>query len=68
MMKKFEVVYAEFIEAEDFFDAVDKAKKEGREVLSVSEAPEEELDDEYVFDCGSKKTTMRRRLLSGRNR
>ena len=35
MNKKFEVVYAEFIEAEDFFDAVDKAKKEGREVLSV---------------------------------
>lgn len=49
MIKKFEVVYAEFIEAEDFFDAVDKAKKEGREVLSVSEAPEE-LDDDYVFN------------------
>lgn len=49
MKKKFEVVYAEFIEAEDFFDAVDKAKKEGREVLSVSEAPEE-IDDDYVFD------------------
>lgn len=49
MMKKFEVVYAEFIEAEDFFDAVDKATKEGREILSISEAPEE-IDDEYVFD------------------
>lgn len=48
-MRTFEVVYAEFIEAEDFFDAVDKAKKEGIEVLSVSEAPEE-LDDEYVLD------------------
>lgn len=49
MMRKFEVVYAEFIEAEDFFEAVEKAKKEDREILSVSEAPEE-LDDEYVFD------------------
>lgn len=50
MMKKFEVVYAEFIEADDFFDAVDKAKKDDREILSVSEAPEEEIDDEYVLD------------------
>ena len=49
MTRKFEVVYAEFIEADDFFDAVDKAKSEGREVLSVSEAPEE-IDDEYVYD------------------
>lgn len=49
MMRKFEVVYAEFIEAEDFFDAVERAKKEGREILSVSEAPEE-IDDEDVFD------------------
>lgn len=49
MIRKFEVVYAEFIEAEDFFDAVEKAKKIGREILSVSEAPEE-LDEEYVFD------------------
>jgi hypothetical protein len=32
------------------FDAVERAKKEGREILSVSEAPEDELDDEYVFD------------------
>ena len=47
--RKFEVVYAEIIEAEDFFDAVDKAKVEGREVISVSEMPEE-LDDDYVFD------------------
>lgn len=49
MVRKFEVVYAEFIEAEDFFDAVDKARREGREVLSVSEAPEE-IEDDYVFD------------------
>ena len=48
MMRMFEVVYAEMIEAEDFFDAVERAKKEGREIISVSEAPEE-LDD-YVFD------------------
>ena len=49
MNRKFEVVYVEVIEAEDFFDAVDKAKLKGHEVLSVSEAPEE-LDDDYVFD------------------
>lgn len=49
MMRNFEVVYAEIIEAEDFFDAVEKAKKEGREVISVSEAPDD-LDDDYVFD------------------
>ena len=48
-MRNFEVVYAEIIEAEDFFDAVEKAKQEGREVISVAEAPDE-LDDEYVFD------------------
>ena len=48
MSKKFEIVYAKIIEAEDFFDAVDKAKQEeGVEVISVSEAPE---DDDYVFD------------------
>lgn len=49
MYRNFEVVYAEIIEAEDFFDAVEKAKVEGREIISVSEVPEE-LDDEYVFD------------------
>lgn len=48
MDKRFEVVYAEFIQAEDFFDAVEKAKRKGREVISVSEAPEDEIDDEYV--------------------
>ena len=67
MNKKFEVVYAEFIEAEDFFDAVDKAKKEGREVLSVSEAPEEEIDDEYVLDWWYKKITNGWRFLRNRN-
>ena len=35
------------IEAEDFFDAVDKAKREDAEILSVSEAP---IEDEDVFD------------------
>lgn len=49
MYRNFEVVYAEIIEAEDFFDAVEKAKQTGREVISVSEAPEE-IDDDYVFD------------------
>ena len=47
-MRLFEVIYAEVIEAEDFFDAVEKSKKTGREVISVSEAPVEEDDD--VFD------------------
>lgn len=47
-MRLFEVIYAEIIEAEDFFDAVEKSKKIGREVISVSEAPVE--DDEDVFN------------------
>lgn len=41
-MKEFEVIYAEIVEAEDFFDAVEMLKKDGREILSVSEAPVEE--------------------------
>ena len=47
-MRLFEVIYAEVIEAEDFFDAVEKSKKIGREVISVAEAPVDEDDD--VFD------------------
>lgn len=44
-MKEFEVIYAETVEAEDFFDAIDKIqRKDGREVLSCSEAPKEEED------------------------
>lgn len=46
-MRLFEVIYAEVIEAEDFFDAVEKSKKIGREVISVSEAPVEEDDDVF---------------------
>lgn len=46
-MIPFEVIYSEFVEAEDFFDAVEKAKKEGRTILSVSEAP---IEEEDVFD------------------
>lgn len=46
-MGLFEVIYAEKIEAEDFFDAVEKAKVNGIEVLSVSQVSEEEDD---VFD------------------
>lgn len=49
MGRKFEVVYVETIEADDFFDAVEKAKNTEREVLSVSEISED-LDDDYVFD------------------
>ncbi len=47
-MRLFEVIYAEVVEAEDFFDAVEKAKKIGREIISISEAPIDEDDD--VFD------------------
>lgn len=47
-MIPFEVIYSEFVEAEDFFDAVEKAKKTGRTILSVSEAPIE--DENNVFD------------------
>ena len=43
-MRDFEVIYAKVIEAEDFFDAVEKAKQEDAEILSVSEAPVEEED------------------------
>lgn len=48
-MRFFEVIYAEIVEAEDFFDAVEKSKKIGREIISISEAPLEE-DDDDVFD------------------
>lgn len=43
-MRDFEVIYAKVIEAEDFFDAVEKAKQEDAEILSVAEAPVEEED------------------------
>lgn len=46
-MREFEVIYARIIEAEDFFDAVEKAKREDAEILSVSEAP---IEEEDVFD------------------
>lgn len=48
-MKKFEIVYAKIIEAEDFFDAVDKAKNEHTEIISVSEAPDDIEEEEYVY-------------------
>lgn len=47
-MKDFEVIYAKIIEAEDFFDAVEKAKREDAEILSVAEAP---IEEEDVFDA-----------------
>jgi len=43
-MKEFEVIYAEIVEAEDFFDAIEKIQRDGREVLSCSEALREEED------------------------
>ncbi len=49
-MKKFEVVYVETVEADDFFDAVDKLKNDEREILSVSEAPDDLDGDKLVFN------------------
>ena len=49
-MKKFEVVYVETVEADDFFDAVDKLKNDEREILSVSEAPDDLDGDRLVFN------------------
>ncbi len=43
-MEEYEIVYAKIIEAEDFFDAVDKAKCENVEILTVSRLPPE-IDD-----------------------
>ena len=47
IMGLFEVVYAKKIEAEDFFDAVEKSKSEDVEILSVSNISS---DDEDVYD------------------
>ena len=46
-MREFEVIYAEVVEAEDFFDAVDKIDKDHRTVLSVSELPQEDDNVQY---------------------
>lgn len=43
-MAEFEVVFAKIIEAEDFFDAVDKVKSVDATILNVSALPEEEED------------------------
>lgn len=56
-MRLFEVIYSEVVEAEDFFDAVEKAKKIGREIISISEAPID--DDEDVFDWTNKRITKK---------
>lgn len=40
-MEDYEIVYAKIIQAKDFFDAVDRAKGEGVEVLTVSRIPPE---------------------------
>lgn len=49
-MKNFEVVYVETVEANDFFDAVDKLKNDEREIISVSEAPDDLDGDKLVFN------------------
>lgn len=46
-MREFEVIYVEIIEAEDFFDAVEQLEKDGRQILSCAEVPQE---DEDVLD------------------
>ena len=46
-MGLFEVIFADTIEADDFFDAVDQAKARGLEVISVAQMP---LDEEDVYD------------------
>ena len=48
-MPEFEIIFAEKVIAEDFFDAVEIAqKKQGVEILTVSAIPPEV--DEDVFD------------------
>ena len=47
IMRDFEVIYAEVVQAEDFFDAVSKLNKDHREILSCSEIP---IEDNDVFD------------------
>lgn len=44
-MEDFEIVYAKVIQAESFFDAVELAKNEGVEVLTVSRIPPEVYED-----------------------
>ena len=44
-MSKFEVIYSKIIDANDFFDAIEKAEKEDAKLLTVSS-----LDDEDVLD------------------
>lgn len=47
-MAKFEIIFSDIVEADDFFDAVDMAKQKNQfEILSVSAISE---DDEYVFE------------------
>ena len=43
-MEEFEVVFAKIIEAEDFFDAIERVKNEDVEVLTVSKLPPEVED------------------------
>lgn len=45
-MEDFEIVYAKVIQAEDFFDAIEKSQKDGIEILTVSKVPPE-IEDVY---------------------
>ena len=50
-MSNFEIVFAKTVEAEDFFDAVDEAKKiEDCEILTVTAIPPEVDDDDPIYD------------------
>lgn len=47
-MAKFEIIFSDIVEADDFFDAVDIARKKNNvEILTVSALSEE---DDYVFE------------------
>lgn len=47
-MAKFEIIFSDIVEADDFFDAVEKAQEMNKYVvLSVSALSE---DDDYVFE------------------
>lgn len=43
-MAEFEVIFAKVLEADDFFDAVEKVKNVDATILNVSVLPEEEED------------------------
>lgn len=50
-MSNFEIVFAKTIAADDFFEAVDKAKElQDCEILTVTSIPPEVDDDDPIYD------------------